>query len=104
MRGKRVPEGFAERARGAKSVHELSKCYGVHATTVKRWLRLCDIPIPAGNRRAVEKYDLETGEVLGRYPSNSAAARESHGSQSSICKACNGRARQAYGYGWRYVE
>ena len=52
----------------------------------------------------VEQIDLETGAVIARYESASAAERAVGGYHSDILKCCKGRASQHKGYKWRYAD
>ena len=46
--------------------------------------------------------DIETGNVIARYKSMSAAARSVGGNFQNIDKAAKGIYKQAYGYKWRF--
>ena len=43
------------------------------------------------------------GELVKIWPSVSAAQRQTGFSQGHICKAANGKCKQAYGFRWKYV-
>jgi hypothetical protein len=50
--------------------------------------------------RAVERYDLETGETLEFYPSINKATEQGY-THSLICCCCSGTNKSHKGYGWR---
>jgi hypothetical protein len=62
-------------------------------------------PKPAGAgrpNRPVRGTNIKTGEVV-ETESAMAAARFVNGSQGHICKACQGKYKQAYGWRWEYI-
>lgn len=52
--------------------------------------------------RAVEQFNLETGEILGEYPSLNQAENATGVRADRICKCCKGKISHVYGLGWRY--
>jgi hypothetical protein len=52
--------------------------------------------------RPVRGTNVKTGEVV-EIESACAAARFVNGSQSNICKACQGKHKTAYGWRWEYI-
>lgn len=64
-----------------------------------------DKPRPEGSgrpNRPVRSTNLKTGEVV-EMESASAAARFVNGASTNICKACQGKLKQAYGWRWEYA-
>ena len=60
-------------------------------------------PAGTGTGKPIEALDLETGEVVGRFPSAAAAGRVGfHKSALSLC--LRAPHRQHKGYHWRYAE
>lgn len=60
---------------------------------------------PTGFRvKPVEQLDLETGEVLRRYPSGREAASQMKASQGGISQCCSGIKKEAYNFRWRNYE
>ena len=56
-------------------------------------------------RKPVLQIDLNTGEVIGEFPSLGEAGRKfAKGHYSNIKRACNGELKSASGYGWRFKE
>ena len=55
---------------------------------------------------AVEQYDINTGKLLGVYPTALAAARVLGDStyNKHIANCCAGRHKTAYGYVWKFIE
>mmetsp|Transcript_14600 Transcript_14600/g.22006 ORF Transcript_14600/g.22006 Transcript_14600/m.22006 type:complete len:970 (+) Transcript_14600:113-3022(+) len=54
--------------------------------------------------RAVEQYDLETGETVAIHPSGVAAANAINGTQSVISACCRGVKEEHRGFGWRFAD
>lgn len=54
--------------------------------------------------KAVEQYDLKSGELLATYPSTMAVERLMGFANSTISMACRGQYKQAYGYIWKYKD
>ena len=53
---------------------------------------------------AVQKIDLETGEILEEYPTIALAARENKCDSSAISKVCKGLRKKCGGYSWKYAN
>lgn len=53
---------------------------------------------------AVEQYDLQTGETIAVFSSQSEAARAVDGNVGNINSCCNGKRRSSSGFGWRYKK
>lgn len=56
----------------------------------------------AFERKAVDKYDLDTGNLICTYPSAIEAANDVGASDSHISECCNGIHETAAGFGWAY--
>ena len=55
--------------------------------------------------RPVGQYEVETGELIKRFPSLLKAAESIHGAyQGCISAVCRGRQMTAYGYIWKYLD
>ena len=55
-------------------------------------------------RKEVEKIDIETGEVVAIFPSQSSAARSIGASTTAIGYACKGIVNSVGGFKWQYVN
>jgi hypothetical protein len=60
-------------------------------------------PARRTSNKAIEAFDLMTGEVLSRWPSASAAMKDGY-SNVSISNACRGKLKSHKGLGWRYTK
>lgn len=58
----------------------------------------------AHKERAVEQYDLMSGNTIAEYESGKAATASTGITRSSISLCCNGKQRSAGGFGWRFKE
>ena len=58
--------------------------------------------IAALKSKVVSKIDLKTNKVIKTYPSVLEAARQNNIIHACITRVCNGKRKQAGGYGWRY--
>lgn len=99
---------------------KIAKIYGVSDNAIRKWCKSYNLPYKkkdlfpkekqetikeiVDSRRAVEKIDINTGEVIDVYSSCSEAARSVGAkSNSHIVEACNGKLKRAHGYMWRYI-
>lgn len=58
----------------------------------------------AFERLPVDKYDLDTGELICTYPSVISAAKDVGITDSHISECCKGKHSTAGGYGWAYHD
>ena len=93
------------------TLKELSELTGVNFNTINtRYRRGCSVdelisPDKASDKlkKIFLKIDKNTGEILGRYRGSSEAVKSVSGkAKSRIIECCNGTAKTAYGYKWRY--
>lgn len=63
-----------------------------------------DTNLSVSLKKAVIKYNLETGKKLKTYSSILEASQDTEISDGSICSACSGKKDNAGGFGWKYVE
>lgn len=110
-----TPEQVLEEWNNGLSKQEIVKKFSLSTTTVKFYLRTCNISTKEilersvrNKSKPVSQYSLK-GEYLQSYPSISEAVRSIHdrkASTSGICEACsnNHSNTTAYGYIWKYTD
>lgn len=54
--------------------------------------------------KAVEQYDLSTGEVIKRWETIESASKETGVKRCNISLCCHGRQKTAGGYRWRFAD
>lgn len=60
-------------------------------------------PVTYTFRKPVNQIDLESGEILGTFPSAAEAAKHVGCNGSDITHCCRGKHKTCKGYGWKYV-
>jgi len=113
------PDGDPRREEALRTAHYAAKDAGVFnegellpsGTWIKRHSRETRAKIGraqlGGSRptmhRAIESYDLKTGETVKRYPFIRAVSNDGF-CQPNVCEAVNGNRKSAGGLGWRETE
>lgn len=54
--------------------------------------------------KAVEQYDLSTGEVIKRWETIESASKETGVKRCNISLCCHGRQKTAGGFGWKFLD
>lgn len=54
--------------------------------------------------KPVLQIDLETNQIISKYPSEIEAARQLNINQGGISNCCRGKCKTAYGYKWKYEK
>lgn len=93
------------------SLRELSALTGVNLNTIKtRYRNGCTVEeilspdyLSDKFKKVFLKIDKDSGKILGRYKGSFEALRSVNGkARSRIIECCNGTAKTAYGYKWKY--
>jgi hypothetical protein len=56
------------------------------------------------SQHPVEQLDMDTGDVVRRYPSANTAAKEMEANQGGINLCCQNKSKSAYHFKWRFYE
>ena len=98
---RQMPFGFERDATLCQP--KLMKKYHCSTYQINRWRKELGIDtMHRINVKPVFQIDIETGNVIARYKSMSAAARSVGGNFQNIDKAAKGIYKQAYGFKWRF--
>jgi hypothetical protein len=56
------------------------------------------------SRSPIEQLDMDSGDVVRRYPSANTAAKEMEANQGGITQCCMNKSKSAYNFRWRFYE
>ena len=98
---RQMPFGFADDATLCQP--KLMKKYHCSPIQINRWRKELGIDtMHRVNSKPVFQIDIETENIIARFPSMNAAAKVVGGAFQNIDKAAKGIYKQAYGFKWRF--
>lgn len=94
----------AARAVGVHASAVYNCCTGKQRQTQGYGWRYASTSVPYTYSRAVDQYDLATGEIIRTWPSVKIAFQELHIPRTTVYDVLRGWRQQAGGYGWRWAK